>query len=160
MNKLISLLLSMALALSLIAPASAYYADAFGCREDIPDVPHGFVELVADAITPQMDEPDEGESLTFEEKVEVNHDIEDERWFDVCDECRHPKTTVYPCYSPDEAFFQKECAVCGLILDEWEMDAEEDLGDCPDDVDPNDYPEEDEEITNEEAWVPEEVGEQ
>ena len=183
MNKLTALILALALALSIAFPASAYYADVYGSREDVPTVPQTFVELVAETITQRMDKPDGEEELTFEEKAAINHDEDDHRWFDL-PECQHLESTVWPCWSPDDGdFYEDICDVCGLVLAEWPMVCQHDntveyelhenrgvfisvvCSDCGAEVDgweipesdPDDYPEEDEEITNEEAWIPEEV---
>lgn len=129
MRKLTALILALAMALSIAFPASAYFADWNGSREDVPTVPESFVELVTTSVAERMadepDEPDESEELTFEEKVAINHDIEDERWFDL-PECHHMESTVFPCWSPEDGnFYQEECDTCHLILNEWPREEDE-----------------------------------
>lgn len=130
MKHMTALILVFAAVLGLCSTAYGYPADFDGRKEAVPAIHAGVVEAAFDSTIQHMymeelDEPDEPDSLTTAEKIAINHDPNDPRWFDI-EDCTHQSTTIWPCWSPDDgSTWQEECDDCGEILAEWPREEDE-----------------------------------
>lgn len=127
--------------------ASAYYADAFGNREAIP-------ELIEEAEAEESSEPAE-EELQDEANDADAEAGEDESIEDPEEECEHKRTQKFSACDPDSYWWELDCMDCGLVLEEWAMTEEEWLNvtDYPDESDTD---EDSEEAEEDESFIDEE----